>query len=130
MLDLLNLAIDRKLNSIFDLDDAMKLKTNGERVMAIGKALTRYDAIDTGIFACPTEIFRYLESTKQDGDCSLADGVRLMAADNKVRAIDIGSAWWQDVDDSGMLEQAEKAIVRLSQTCFHREKRTDGCNRA
>ena len=112
--ELLNLAFDRKLDSIFDLDDAMKVQTNDERVVAIGKAIRHYDAIDTGIFVCPPEIFRYLEDARSNGDCSLADGVRLMAANNKVRAIDIGDAWWQDVDDSGMLAQAEEALAGLT----------------
>jgi len=106
----LNLAIDRKLNSIFDLDDAMKVQTRGDRVAAIGKNLENYDAIDVGLFICPLEIFEYFERAKQGGDCSLADGVRLMAADNKVRAIDIGDAWWQDIDTPEMLQQAEKKL--------------------
>ncbi len=33
------------------------------------------------------------EHAKKDGDCSLADGVRLMAADRKVWAVDIGEVW-------------------------------------
>ena len=106
----LNLAIDRKLNSIFDLDDAMKVQTRGDRVAAIGKNLRAYDAIDTGLFVCPLEIFEYLERAKQRGDCSLADGIRLIAADNKVRAIDIGDAWWQDIDTPETLQQAEKKL--------------------
>ena len=106
----LNLAIDRKLNSIFDLDDAMKIQSRGDRVIAIGKNLENYDAIDMGLFICPLEIFEYFERAKQRGDCSLADGVRLMAADNKVRAIDIGDAWWQDVDTLEMLREAEKKL--------------------
>lgn len=109
-LSCLNLAIDRKLNSIFDLDDAMKVQSRGDRVLTIGKNLRVYDAIDAGLFVCPFEIFEYLERAKQSGDCSLADGVRLMAADNKVRAIDIGDAWWQDVDTPEMLQQVEKKI--------------------
>lgn len=112
--DLLNLAIDRKISSIFDLDDAMKVQTKGDRIVAIGKTLARYDAIDTGIFVCPPEIFGYLAKARRDGDCSLADGVRAMAADHKARAIDIGDAWWQDVDDGGMLGQAEEAAPRLT----------------
>ena len=106
----LNLAIDRKLNSIFDLDDAMKVQSRGDQVIAIGKNLHAYDAIDMGLFICPLEIFEYFERAKQRGDCSLADGVRLMAADNKVRAIDIGDAWWQDIDTPEMLQQAEKKL--------------------
>jgi 1L-myo-inositol 1-phosphate cytidylyltransferase len=111
--DLLNLAVDRKLDSIFDLDDAMKVQTRGNKIAAIGKNLRDYDAVDIGLFVCPLEIFDYLERAKQSGDCSLADGVRLMAVDNKVAAVDIGDAWWQDVDTPEMLEHATKALQRL-----------------
>jgi len=110
----LNLAIDRKLDCIFDLDDAMKVQTCKERLIAIGKNLEDYDAIDTGLFVCSPEIFAYLEKAKRDGDCSLADGVRLMAADGKVRAIDVGNAWWQDVDSAETLEHARKLIATKS----------------
>jgi len=103
----LNLAVDRKIDAIFDLGDAMKVQTDEDRVVAMGKNLATYDAIDTGIFLCPTEIFEYLRRAKRDGDCSLADGVRLMAEQRKVRAIDIGDAWWQDVDTAEMYAQAE-----------------------
>lgn len=106
-----NLAVDRKLDSIFDLADAMKIKTKYDRVVTIGKNLTDYDAIDTGLFVCSPEIFAYLEQAKRDSDCSLADGVGLMAADGKVRTIDIGDAWWQDVDSSETLAQARKVIA-------------------
>jgi len=88
----------------------MKIKTNGNRVVSIGKDLEHYDAIDTGLFVCPTEIFDYLELAKRDGDCSLADGVRAMAVDGKVRAIDIGDAWWQDIDTPEMVAAAEKVL--------------------
>ena len=108
--DFLNVAIDRKLDSIFDLEDAMKVRVRGERVTDIGKNLQDYDAIDIGLFVCPLEIFDYLERAKSCGgksDCSLAEGVRLMADDDKVRAIDIGDGWWQDVDTPQMLQQAQ-----------------------
>lgn len=109
-LNSLNVAVDRKLDAIFDLADAMKIKTQGDRVIAIGKDLKDYDAIDTGLLACSPEIFKYLEQAKRNGDCSLADGVRAMAADGKVRAIDIGDAWWQDIDTLEMLTHAKKVL--------------------
>ena len=108
-----NLAIDRKIESIFDLDDATKVQTDGDRLTGIGKDLVTYDAIDTGVFLCPEEIFSYLRAAQRDGDCSLSDGVRLMAADGKVRAVDIGEAWWQDVDTPEMLRRAEEESARL-----------------
>lgn len=108
-----NLAIDCKIETIFDIDDAMKVQTRGEYVVGIAKDLTEYDAIDTGAFLCSLELFDYLKRAQRDGDCSLADGIRLMASDRKVRAIDIGDAWWQDVDTPAMLERAEEESARL-----------------
>ena len=108
---LLNIAIDRKVESIVDLDYAIKVQTRGNKVIGIGKNLRNYDAIDTGLFVCPTEIFAYLEQAKSfDGgsDCSLANGIELMAGDDKVRGIDIGAARWHDIDTPRVLEHAEQ----------------------
>ena len=119
--DLLNIAVDRKLNSIFDLDDAMKVQSRGNKIIDIGKNLRNYDAIDIGLFVCPLEIFDYLERAKSRSgrsDCSLADGVRLMARDNKVRAIGIGESWWQDVDTPQMLQHAETQMAEGMQSAL------------
>jgi choline kinase len=91
----------------------MKVQTRGNRITDIGKNLRDYDAIDIGLFVCPVEIFNYFERVKSrsgTNDCSLADGVRLMAGDDKVRAIDIGDGWWQDVDTPSMLRHAERKM--------------------
>jgi choline kinase len=117
----LNVAVDRKLGSIFDLEDAMKVRTRGNRVTDIGKKLRDYDAIDIGLFVCPLEIFDYLERAKsgsRQSDCSLTDGVRLMTRDNKVRAIDIGENWWQDVDTPQMLQHAERQMAKGMQSAL------------
>src|SRR6266566_4497756 len=126
VLDQLNLAIDRKLDSIFDADDAMKVQTRGDQILQIGKDLTRYDAIDTGLFVCPLKIFDYLERVKRDGDCSLADGVRSMASEGKARAVDIRNAWWQDIDTPAMLACAE---TQLRSRLTRHEMATAGSDR-
>ena len=109
----LNLAIDRKIESIFDLDDAMKVRVEQNRIVAIGKTLDDYNAIDTGIFICPDSIFDSLRRVRKENDCSLADGVRLMAEEGNALAVDIGSAWWQDVDTPEMLARAEQEVAHL-----------------
>jgi len=106
----LNLAIDRKVGAIFDLDDAMKVRVEENRIVAIGKTLAGYNAIDTGIFVCPETTFQYLERVLKNDDCALADGVRLMAEEGNALAVDIGEAWWQDVDTPEMLARAEEEL--------------------
>lgn len=92
------LAVDRKLDCIFDMDDATKVRCTGEYIIDIGKEITRYDSVDTGMFLCTPEVFSALEQATTNGNCSLSDGMRLLAANRKLRAFDIGEALWQDVD--------------------------------
>src|SRR5262252_7392618 len=92
------LAVDRKLECIFDMDDATKVRCIGNYIVDIGKQIKTYDAIDTGMFLCQPAIFDWLESALIEGNCSLSDGMRLMAQQRKLRAFDIGDAMWQDVD--------------------------------
>ena len=92
------LAVDRKLESIFDMDDATKVRCIGDYIIDIGKEITRYDAVDTGMFLCTPAIFSALEQATVNGNCSLSDGMLLLAAKRKLRAFDIGEALWQDVD--------------------------------
>ena len=42
----------------------------------------------------------------------VSEAVILMAGDDKVRAIDIGQSWWQDVDTPRMLQHAEEEMTR------------------
>ena len=46
------LAVDTKLDSIFDMDDATKVRRKGPYIIDIGKQLSQYDAVDTGMFLC------------------------------------------------------------------------------
>ena len=101
------LAVDRKIHSAFDLEDATKVSLEGEHIVDIGKWIPRYDALDTGMFLCGPAIFENLESAKVNGDCSLSDGVRKLGRARKFRAFDIGPAHWQDVDTPETLAYAE-----------------------
>src|SRR5437879_8518597 len=52
---LLNIAVDRKLDSIFDLGDAMKVQVPGNRITGIGRDVLEFDAIDPSLFVRPSE---------------------------------------------------------------------------
>jgi len=101
------LAVDRNVDGVFDLDDATKVKCEADHIVDIGKDLTHYDALDTGMFLCSPALFQRLESEKRAGNCSLSDGMRQLAREQKLRAFDIGDAHWQDVDSPEALAYAE-----------------------
>jgi len=101
------LAVDRKIDTVFDLEDATKVRLDGEHIVDIGKGIASYDALDTGMFLCGPGIFETLESAKVNGNCSLSDGMRKLARQRKFRAFDIGTAHWQDVDTPETLAYAE-----------------------
>jgi len=104
------LAVDHNLDGVFDLDDATKVKCETDHIVDIGKDLARYDALDTGMFLCSSALFLRLESAKKDGDCSLSDGMRQLAREQKLKAFDIGDAHWQDVDSPEALAHAESVF--------------------
>jgi choline kinase len=101
------LAVDRNVDGVFDIDDATKVKCEAEHIVDIGKDRAHYDALDTGMFLCSPALFDRLASAKRDGNCSLSDGMRQLAREQKLRAFDIGDAHWQDVDSPEALAYAE-----------------------
>jgi choline kinase len=104
------LAVDPKLDLVFDLDDATKVRREGDRIVDIGKTIPEYDAFDTGMFLCSPALFDTLESARKEGNCSLSDGMRILGRDGKLRAFDIGEATWQDVDTPQALAYAESVF--------------------
>ena len=101
------LAVDPKIDRIFDIDDATKVRREGNRIVDIGKEIPRYDALDTGMFLCSPALFDSLEAATKDENCSLSDGMRILARDGLFRAVEIGEADWQDVDTPEALRHAE-----------------------
>ena len=106
------LAVDSKLDTIFDLEDVTKVKREGDQIVAIGKEIPEYDAYDTGMFLCSPELFDVLELAKKDGNCSLSDGMRILGRKERLRAFDIGEASWQDVDTPEALAYTESIFDR------------------
>lgn len=109
------LAVDPKIHSVFDIDDATKVRREGDRIVDIGKEIAHYDALDTGMFLCTPTLFDRLESASHespsgDGNCSLSDGMRELAREGRFRAMEIGKAEWQDVDTPEALKHAELAF--------------------
>ena len=102
------LAVDRNVDGIYDIDDATKVRIKGERILAIDKKLTDYNAIDTGFFLCSNALIKALQLEAEGGNCSLSDGVRKIAQEGNLRYFDIDSYWWQDIDTPGALHHGRR----------------------
>ncbi len=102
------LCVDRRLDEIYDMDDATKVQTDAGHIIAINKQLDAFDAVDCGVFAVDLPLLSALrELWDSTGDASLSDGVLLLAKQKQARVLDIRTAFWQDVDTPGALSRAE-----------------------
>ena len=106
------LGVDYNINRIFDLDDATKVKLDGNHIVDIGKDLLHYDALDTGMFLCSPALFERLEAAKKDGNCSLSDGMRQLGRERKLKGFDVGNGHWQDVDTPEAFAYTESIFER------------------
>jgi 1L-myo-inositol 1-phosphate cytidylyltransferase len=108
------LAVDRDVaGPLLDLDDATRVETENGRIIRIGKALTRFDAIDTGIFRAGAELPEAIRAAIAAGaGGSLSDGVQWLADRSAATVLDVTGAGWIDVDDGRMLALAETFIAQ------------------
>jgi choline kinase len=105
------LAIDTRDVSPAVADEATKVRRHGTRIVAIGKDLREYDAIDTGVFVCAPSLFGALEAAQAAGDTTLSGGIRELARRGLMIGHDIGGARWCDIDTVSDLAAAESAIA-------------------
>jgi choline kinase len=102
------LAVDRDVaNPLLDMDDVTKVETGeGGAIVRIGKALTSFDAADTGLFrATPT-----LAEAIGAGGGSLSDGMQRLADIGQAMTQDVTGRFWLDVDDPAALAKAEARL--------------------
>lgn len=107
------LAVDGDThNSVIDMQDVTRVKTEGGKIRDIGKGLTDFNGFDTGIFLCTPAIFDALKRCiEESDDTTLSAAVRVLAADDHVKAVDVSGRFWIDVDDPTVLAQAEHALL-------------------
>ena len=113
------LAIDRRVISpLIDPEDAtwVKMAADG-RIVAIGKTIPAYDAVDCGAFLATPELAQAIAAAIRAGKSgSLSDGMQLLADAGRAATMDIGAheqdSWWMDVDDARAHAIAEEQAPR------------------
>ncbi len=102
------LAVDSKLETIFDLDDATKVQRANGKLSRLGKHIEPFDAIDTGMFALTPSVFGAMRSAIRAGEESLSGGIAELARQSQVLTRDIGHRRWIDVDTPDAAGEAER----------------------
>jgi choline kinase len=113
---LLSLPVDAR-DSVLGIDttttdpliaaEATKVRLAGDRIVAIGKHLKTWDALDTGLFLFTPGLFDALEEAIEVGETTLSAGVQRLAAWGVMRAADIGASSWCDIDTLDDVRAAE-----------------------
>ena len=107
----IDLLVDRDLHGISDIDEATKVRAEDGRIVDIGKSITDYDAIDTGLFLATPALFQALRESVELGGETLSDGVRRLAEAGLARTVDCDGARWQDVDTPEDVARAERKLL-------------------
>jgi choline kinase len=110
------LAVDSRQTSPQVAAEATKVRMSGTHITAIGKDLTTFDALDTGMFVCTPSLFAALDASRAAGDTTLSGGIRQLAARRRMRGVDIGNADWYDIDTMDDLQQAEGLLAGQAET--------------
>lgn len=109
------LAVDYRCDHpLIDPDDATWVKLNAAGfIEAIGKTIAPYDAVDCGAFLCTPELAAAIRAAIAEGKAgSLSEGMQKLADAGRAATMDIGEAWWLDVDDPRAFDLAEAEAPR------------------
>ena len=95
-----------------DIEEATRVRLHGRRVVAIGKGVERWDAVDAGCFLLDRRIFPALRRAAKIEEPSVSAGMRQLAAGGVLAAADLGSIPWVDVDTPDEHRAAERLMAQ------------------
>jgi 1L-myo-inositol 1-phosphate cytidylyltransferase len=104
--------VDRSPGDAIDLSDATKVRLDGGRVMAIGKGLDPWHAIDAGCFLLTPAVFEALRHVPIAEPHTVSSGMRQLVARGLLGSADVEGLDWVDVDTPADCEIAERLLAR------------------
>ncbi|MGB9777317.1 MAG: NTP transferase domain-containing protein [Anaerolineae bacterium] len=98
---------------LVDIAEATKARSHRGHVVALGKDLTDFQYVDTGLFLCSRRIFPFVEECLAGGEGTFNEVKRRWIARGHVLHIfDCQGAFWMDVDTPEDLARAREWISR------------------
>ncbi len=106
------LGTDKNIKGVFDLPDATKVLSEAGRIEKIGKELSDFNEIDTGLFYFPEWSPEKIQSSFAQGADSVSEIVAEIRKDHGFFTTSLDNAFWQDVDTPEMKKEAERRLFR------------------
>jgi choline kinase len=110
------LCVDRRARYAPQLNDATRVWVNRRgAITRIGKGLTRWNAVDTGVFFFTPRIFEAIDALQAAGNSNpnISQSVtRLIEAGEGLHACDVSGLWWTDVDTLEDLRNVEAELAQ------------------
>lgn len=112
------LCVDRHAHRAPQLNDATRVWVNQEGdITRIGKGLSRWNAVDTGVFLLTPKVFDAIDALQCAGndDPTLSQSIRwLIEFGAGLRACDVSGLWWTDIDTLEDLENVEAEFAQCA----------------
>ncbi|MCA9538680.1 MAG: iron-containing alcohol dehydrogenase [Myxococcales bacterium] len=100
--------VDTHTASVFDLDDAVKVR-GALAPTDLGRHLPTYDAVDCGLLLATPALF---DALVKSGGEDLTDGLNRLARAGKMRGLRVEPETWDDIDTPAALVHAELRLRR------------------
>jgi len=105
--------VEERAEAVYDVAAAVKLRREGERVVAAGRDLAAWDAVDAGLFLATPVLFDALAEVARPGhEVDLTEALDLLGQRGRVRAVPTAGLAWDDVDTPAALVHAEARLRR------------------
>lgn len=106
--DRCRLAIERASAGDRRSDEATRARVRGGRIVALGKQIDDWNALDTGIFWCTPSIFGEVTPDRRDGEAGAV--FASLAASGELDAVDVTGMAWLDIDTAQDLAEARARL--------------------
>lgn len=94
-----------------DVGEATKVLIEAGEIKDIGKDLTEFNAVDTGIFLCSKQIFPVITQCLKDGKEEWSDSIKKYIENHKPVSYDASASFWFDVDTKEDLNKVETLLL-------------------
>ncbi len=105
--DSMVLAVDQRIDEVFDENECIKVRLNGQLAGDVGMHLTSPDAVAPGMVRISIYLIETLRRLVPDADLSVLDCLRAMARRDRVRALDVQNARWISISSPQARRYAE-----------------------